>query len=149
MEVIEASAAGVLELGAGVSARVVEPPGGGPHPEHGAARGRGRRETLLRDLRALAGTEGRGRGGVVRPGEDRGGPGLGAAGAAELVITVRTVRVAVTPHAGGQQQASAGGLAEEVIRGLEPALNNNNNRQQQAESEYGGREGRSSAHPVG
>ena len=71
----------------------------------------------------------------MRPGEGRGAPGLGAARAAELVIAVRTVWVAVTPHAGGQQQASAGGLAEEVIRGMEPAFNNNNSRQQQADSE--------------
>ena len=113
VEVIEASAAAILELRAGVRAGVVEPPGGWLHPEHGTPGGRGRRETLRGDLWAGPGTIERLRlRDVVRPGVGR---APGPLSTAQLVLPVRTVRVAVTPHAGGQQKATAGWTAEEVI----------------------------------
>ena len=131
VEVIEPSAAAVLELRAGVSAGVVEPPGGWLHPEHGTPRGRGRRETLLGDVWAGPRTIERRLVDVVRPGVGR-DPGLEAASTAQLVLSLRTVRVAVTPHAGGQQQATAGWTAEEVICSDLRLLSSNNQQHTEA-----------------
>ena len=85
-------------------------------------------------------------------GESRGAPGSrgarGATSTAQLVVPVRTVRVAVTPHAGGQQQALMAGLAEEIIRGRDLLDLLSLDHSKEAESEEGGEEGGRSAHPV-
>ena len=75
----------------------------------------------------------------MRPGVGRDlglGLDLGPATTAQLVLPVRTVRVAVTPHTGGQQQASAGWPAQEVTGGLALvlALVLSSNNQQEAET---------------
>ena len=104
LEVIESSAAAVLELRAGARAGVVEPPGGWPHPEHGTPRGRGRRETLRGDLGARPGTIARGWRDVVSPG----------LATAQLVLPVRTVRVPVAADTGGQEDPPGAPQTPEV-----------------------------------